>query len=274
MGSAESEFAATSRTEKSLCTKAQTRQPKASDSNTNCPAAAGYTACIQRCWPRHGPTRPKKACAAASSNARIIAYCPISGIIDGGATLVLRLRRVFHPRLAPAQRFLHRRRHVVLVVLGQHFIGHEYARFVQAAVGDDAGVFLEEVGQHAVVDHRDLGNIVRDDESHLERAGRPLYAAGFHHAPQLETLAGFARAGHHFHGWRVADGVLLRVQRQTHRDTYAGNDAQHHEHASFLYRGHDWVSFMARRRRASSRAARSWRRANHTFSHSTPMAIT
>src|SRR5690606_2367754 len=82
-GSAELELPATSCTEKSLCTKAHTRQPKASASSTNCPATAGYTACIQRCCPRQDPARPKKVCAAASSNARIIAYCPISGIMSG-----------------------------------------------------------------------------------------------------------------------------------------------------------------------------------------------
>src|SRR5690606_7397629 len=195
-GSAELELAATSRTEKSLCTKAHTRQPKASASSTNCPATAGYTACIQRCCPRQDPARPKKVCAAASSNARSIAYCPISGIMSGTAPLLLPWRRrVFQARFTPAQRFLHGRRHVVLVVLGQHLVGHEHAVLVQAAIGHHARILLEQVGQHAVVDHRHLGLVVGDHETHLERAGRALHAARLDHAAELEALAGPARAG-------------------------------------------------------------------------------
>ncbi len=103
----------------------QTRQPKASASITNCPATAGYTACIQRCCPRQGPAMPKKACAAASSSARIIANWPISGIMlflsCGAAAGGSSRDSPFFSDLA------HRRRHVVLVVLGQHFVGDEHA---------------------------------------------------------------------------------------------------------------------------------------------------
>jgi hypothetical protein len=43
------------------------------------------------------------------------------------------------------------RRHVVLVVLGQHFAGGEAAVIAELALGDDAFAFLEQVGQDALV---------------------------------------------------------------------------------------------------------------------------
>ncbi len=55
------------------------------------------------------------------------------------------------PRLRIADGLGGFRRHVVLVVLGQHFGGHEGAGLVQFALGDGALAFLEEVGKDALV---------------------------------------------------------------------------------------------------------------------------
>ena len=67
-----------------------TSTPIAVLTSTNWPATAGRTAAIQRASPRAArPTMPKKACAAASSSARISANWPSSGII------VVPLRRTF-----------------------------------------------------------------------------------------------------------------------------------------------------------------------------------
>jgi hypothetical protein len=41
----------------------------------------------------------------------------------------------------------HFRRHVFLIVLGQHFIGHHHAVGVEFAQGDDALPFAEQVGR-------------------------------------------------------------------------------------------------------------------------------
>jgi len=53
-------------------------------------------------------------------------------------------------------RMLRLGRHVVLVVLGQHFAGGEEAVVAELALGDDAFPFAEEIGQDARVGDRNL----------------------------------------------------------------------------------------------------------------------
>jgi hypothetical protein len=75
------EFSATLRTEKSLPTKATTRQIHAVATNRAWPAARGRASAIQAVIARCAPTIGKPASSSDSSNARISARCPTSGII-------------------------------------------------------------------------------------------------------------------------------------------------------------------------------------------------
>ena len=56
------------------------------------------------------------------------------------------------------------RRHVVFVMLGQHFFGNEYAIAVQLSPGDRGLPFLEQIGQHTGIADGDFGCVVGDDK--------------------------------------------------------------------------------------------------------------
>ena len=80
-GSAEFELDATYSTEKSFCTNAYVRQPKAIATNTACPCAAGRASFIHDARPRCAPTSGSVPCTTAMISARTSAKFPSSGII-------------------------------------------------------------------------------------------------------------------------------------------------------------------------------------------------
>jgi hypothetical protein len=77
-------------------------------------------------------------------------------------------------------------RHVVLVVLGQHFLRAEDAVAFELALRDHAFAFLEQVGQDAAVFDRDHLGGVGDREAHRHAVGLALDAAGLDQAAQAE----------------------------------------------------------------------------------------
>ena len=70
--------------------------------------------------------------------------------------------------LLPAPGFFQRRgnlgRHVFFVVLGENAARDENAVPAEPALGNDALPFAEQIGQHAVIDDRDIGLAVGDAE--------------------------------------------------------------------------------------------------------------
>jgi predicted hotdog family 3-hydroxylacyl-ACP dehydratase len=102
-------------------------------------------------------------------SARISATCPSSGII-----LLAPGPQAVHSGLDHAvdmgglQGVGDLRRHVGLVMLGQHLLGIEHAVVADAALGHHALTLAEQVGQDAGVADRYRGGVVGDIETHRE----------------------------------------------------------------------------------------------------------
>src|ERR1700677_3693749 len=92
--------------------------------NTNCPATAGRATLIHSGLPRHAPMSPKNACETLSTKARMRANTPSSGAMN-----IPLARRLWPGRVGRRRLLLERggyfRRHVLLVVLGEHLVRDE-----------------------------------------------------------------------------------------------------------------------------------------------------
>ncbi len=138
------------------------------------------------------------------------------------------------------QRTRHLRRHVLLVVLGEHFVRDEHPVRAHAAVGDDALALTEQIGQHARVFHLQLILEVGDHEVHVETAGLPMEAALLHHAAEAEALARLHFAGGDLGGVEEEHHVLLeRRQRERAGDADSRQNAENPVETTFACRGHD-----------------------------------
>ena len=150
-------------------------------------------------------------------------------------------------------------------MLGEHFIRDEGAVVAHLPVRDDAGSFAEQIRQHAGVADRHVVTEVSHDEAHFEAPGGAVQATLRHHAAEPEALA----------RWHLASGDLGRIkekgdvlakgaERECAGDTHAAHDTEHQDHAALSSR-HGPSPRMAKRRRASSRARASARRAHTMF---------
>src|ERR1700677_1580386 len=105
--------------------------------NTNCPATAGRATLIHAGLPRQAPTSPKNACETLSTKARMRANTPSSGAMDIPLARRLRPGCVRFSRLL-LERGGYFRRHVFLVVLGEHLVRDESSIRTHGTVRDDA----------------------------------------------------------------------------------------------------------------------------------------
>src|SRR5690606_35518312 len=194
---------------KSLATKEAARQQKATTTRNICALAALLAACARRASLRWPPTRPTIACTVATASASQVAKWPISPIIAsssaqrGGAGRRRRIHRV--PGLA--QRLGRLRRHVVLVVLGEHLGGGEHAVRPDAALRDDTLALAEEVRQAAGVGHRDRLRIVGDAEGHAGAVA--LQAARLHQAADAEAASARCLVLRHLRRRKEEDDVAV-----------------------------------------------------------------
>src|SRR5579863_9744700 len=240
---------------------------------TDCPATAGTTAASQRSRANMAPAMPKNACSAASSRARIRANSASSGSISAPARRAARRRAArggsgVSPRLTmPAlQRARDFRRHVLLVVLGEHLISHEGAVCAQPAVSHHAGALTEEVRKHLVVHHGHLVVEVGDGEVHLEAARHALQCPLLDHATETEALArGHLPGGHLARSEEERDVLPEGAEGERPGDADAENDAEYQRETA-TPRGHAASLRICSRRRASRCERASARRAQKMLS--------
>src|SRR5690606_26165222 len=112
---------------KSLAMKEAARQPKASTTSSICALAALSAAWIRPAWLRCAPTSPRLVCTTAAASATHSAKCPIPAIMAGGSRLHGGAGGATGRMSRLPQRLGGFRRHVVLVMLGQHLAGGEDA---------------------------------------------------------------------------------------------------------------------------------------------------
>ena len=161
-------------------------------------------------------------------------------------------------------------RHVVLVMLGEHFLGHEHAVRAHLAARNDALSFAEQVRQHARVADALLVRIVGQREAHFEAARLALEAAVLDQPAHAERAGARRLARLDLGRAVVIQQVLLeRLQREGGGDADAGEDSHHRDHA-FLTWGHVRCSLsIVMRRRALACCSASMRRAAHQLASST-----
>ncbi|SSI74805.1 Uncharacterised protein [Acinetobacter baumannii] len=175
----------------------------------------------------------------------LLALLVVRGLAGGLAVLVVLQLAAVLERLGDF------RRHVVLVVLGQHFIGHQHAVAAQLAEGDDALPLAEQVGKDAMVGDGHFLGAVGDHETHVQRILAALQRTLFHQA--AGAYAGVGRrfaVGDLGRGVEQVDVLLQGRQRQTHRGADAHHDGEDDDQTFLADRIHCWAS--RRRRRASS----------------------
>src|SRR5258706_1139545 len=180
-GRREFEWLATLSTEKSLPTKEAASAAKAASTNTNWPTATGRAVASSAARPLAAPTKQRVPCASARQSATMRAKCPSSGItlaalLPGEGGLVDRMARL-------AQRIRGFRRHVVLVVLGEHLARLEDAVGTEPALRHHALAFAKQVGKDADVDDRNRLRGV----GHAKAHGEPVLLA--RDAPRLDQPA-------------------------------------------------------------------------------------
>ena len=116
------------------------------------------------------------------------------------------------------------RRHVVLIVLGEHAVGDEGALGRELALGDDALSFLEQVRQHALVGDRHRLQRIGDGELDLGAAAA-LHRALGDEAAETEALA----AGDRLFG-KIA-GRVEEDDRIAQGEQHEADGQREHRHA-------------------------------------------
>src|SRR5262245_56178655 len=164
----------------------------------------------------------------------------------------------------------HFRRHVGLIMLGEHGIGLQAARCIQCSLGDDSLAFAEQVRQNAAIGDLDaLGGIGYGELDGA--AGAALEAAGRDQAAEANALARPDALLRHFaRGMKEDDGVAQGEQHQQHGDAQDGNADANEKCAPLLTRHEPSPKLTARvessprarsspakLRRASARASRA-----------------
>ena len=121
-------------------------------------------------------------------------------------------------------------------MLGENRIGIEHAAAVERALGDDALPFAEQIGQHALIGHRDLVLAV----GHFEADAQVVAAndaAVFHQSAEPDARAGpdvlFGNVARRIEEY---DGIAERVEHQRNRDRQHAEPGADQNQASLLAR--------------------------------------
>lgn len=139
-------------------------------------------------------------------------------------------------------------RHVVLVVLGQHFIGLQHALRIELAQGDDALAFAEQVGQDAVVAHQYLLNAVGNAELHRQAVRRAAQRPVLHQAAGADACVQRRFAGGDLTGGiKQVDILLQGGQGQRDGDAHPTCQGRQHDQPSLALGGHRAASRRSRR---------------------------
>ncbi|MNE43344.1 hypothetical protein D3C80_1375140 [compost metagenome] len=117
-------------------------------------------------------------------------------------------------------------------MLGQHLVGDQHAVGIQAAEGDDALPFAEQVGKDAAVADGHILGIVGHHELHVQRVGRAAHRAFLDHTAGTDARI-LRRLSSSDLRRRVEqiDVLLQRTQRQAHSDADPGEDPEDDEQA-------------------------------------------
>jgi len=107
-------------------------------------------------------------------------------------------------------------RHVVLVVLGQHFVGDEHPVGVQATLGDGALPFGEQIGKDAGVAHGHVVRVVGDHEGDGQRLAA-LQGARLDQATDADHVVSRRLAFHHLGGREEIGHVAAQRLEYQHR---------------------------------------------------------
>src|SRR5262245_18636740 len=158
----------------------------------------------------------------------------------------------------------HFRRHVGLIMLGEHGIGQQAARSIQGALGDNTLTLAEEVRQNAGIGDLDaLGGIGYGELDGAAAAA--LEAAERNQAAEANALArANALLCHFARGVEEDDGIAQGQQHQQHGDAEDGH-ADADEKRAPLLTGHEPSPKLTARAESSPSARSSpakWRRAS------------
>src|SRR5262249_54867682 len=102
------------------------------------------------------------------------------------------------------------RRHVLLIMFGQYFIGHKHALAIQAAVRNHALTLAKKIRQYLVVRHGYITLEIGDDETDLQTARHALYAACLDHAAQAKGPIPVRGTRGHFARNKIQRDVLAK----------------------------------------------------------------
>ncbi len=207
---------------------ASVRQTNAMPTSTKMALASGRASAIQSARPRCAPTSGTTPSTSDSAQRQ-----PQSEMTDFrnhgcGAPPTTDLPILSFAFCGLLERFGGLGRHVVFIVLGQHFAGDEHA-VLQLALGHHAFALLEQVGQDALVAHRHGLGGVGDDEAHLDAIA--LDRAFLHQPAEAEGAVGrrFLRRDlrRRIEEDQVAlEGVEHQRGAHAHRDEHAAGDGQ------------------------------------------------
>ena len=139
---------------------------------------------------------------------------------------------------ALGHRVLGFRRHIVLVVLGQHLARLKHAVGTELALGHDALALLEQVGQHTLVLHRYLAPRVGHDETDCHAVGQALDRSFLHQASDTEALALGHLARRDIGRAEIEHQILLEGRQHQNRSHGQHPQTAPHQSQSLMSRFH------------------------------------
>src|SRR5690606_3292827 len=134
-------------------------------------------------------------------------------------------------------------RHIVFIMLCQHFVGMEEARALQFPLGDDPFPFTEKIGQYAGVAHRYCVGIVSDGKLHGESVA--LDATRLHDStdpkmPLQRCFTGTDLSRREEKDQAILEGIEYQPGCDADRGQAARNDRD-----AFMALFHCWPSSLA-----------------------------
>src|SRR5438552_6798940 len=195
------------------------------------------------------------------------------GSFASGATLHEGVRRLFVDRLCLLDRVRRRRRHVVLVVLGEHLARVENSVRPKLSLSHHTLALAEQIREEAAVDDRDVLRRVRDDELHGDAVGLALHASRRDHPADAERASLRHLFCHHLARGEKEHAILPeRAEHEAARHAER-NEAPRYHRQPLLSGLHRFSCAAAPWRRRRARALRL-RNASSTISAITRPSVT